>query len=38
VRDALHRSGTVDVLGEGTLAPSVDRAVEAFQAGAASAR
>src|SRR3954452_12040825 len=38
VRDALRRSGTVDVLGEGNLVPSVDEAVEASQAGLASAR
>src|SRR3954452_21919508 len=38
VRDALRRSGTVDVLGEGNLVPSVDGAVEASQAGVASAR
>ena len=30
VRDALRRSGTLDVLGEDNLAPSVDRALEAI--------
>jgi sulfate permease, SulP family len=38
VRDALRRNGTVDVLGEDNLAPSVDRAVEATQAGTTFAR
>jgi len=33
VRDALRRDGTVDVLGEDNLAPSVDRALEAIKAG-----
>jgi SulP family sulfate permease len=38
VRDALRRSGTVDVLGEGNLVRSVDGAVEEIQAAAASTR
>jgi SulP family sulfate permease len=38
VRDALRRNGIVDVLGEDNLAPSVDRAVQAIQAGTTSAR
>ena len=38
VRDALRRSGIVDVLGEANLAPTVDGALEAMQAGTASAR
>ena len=33
VRDALRRDGTVDVLGEDNLAPSVDRAIEAIKVG-----
>jgi MFS superfamily sulfate permease-like transporter len=36
VRDALRRGGTIDVLGEDNLAPSVERAVEAIQAATAS--
>ena len=35
VRDALRRSGIVDVLGEDNFAPNVDRALEAIQAGTA---
>ena len=31
VRDALRRSGTVDILGEDNFAPSVDAALEAIQ-------
>jgi SulP family sulfate permease len=38
VRDALRRSGCVEVLGEANLASSVDRALEAVEAGATSAR
>jgi SulP family sulfate permease len=38
VRDALRRSGCVDVLGEDNLASSVDRALEAVDAGATFAR
>jgi hypothetical protein len=38
VRDALHRNGIVDVLGEDNLAPNVDSALEAIQAGTPSAR
>jgi sulfate permease, SulP family len=30
VRDALRRFGTVDVLGDDSLVPSVDRALEAI--------
>src|SRR4051794_28676654 len=38
VRDALRRSGTVDVLGERNLVPSVDGAVASVRAGTAAAR
>jgi sulfate permease, SulP family len=38
VRDALRRSGTVDVLGEDNLAPNVDRALEAIQSGTSAVR
>ena len=38
VRDALRRSGCVDVLGEDNLASSVDYALQAVEAGAPSAR
>jgi sulfate permease, SulP family len=38
VRDALRRSGCVDVLGEDNFASSVDGALEAVEAGATSAR
>ena len=38
MRDALRRNGIVDVLGEDNLAPTVDRALEAIQAGTTSAR
>ena len=38
VRDALRRSGTVDVLGEDNLVPSVDVALEAIEADTTSAR
>jgi sulfate permease, SulP family len=38
VRDALRRNGIVDVLGEDNLAPNVDRAVQAIQAGTTSGR
>jgi high affinity sulfate transporter 1 len=38
VRDALRRNGVLDVLGEDNLAPNVDGALEADEAGLASAR
>ena len=38
VRDALRRSGILDVLGEDNLTPNVDGALEAIQAGTTAAR
>jgi SulP family sulfate permease len=38
VRDALRRNGIVDALGEDNLAPTVDRALQAIQAGTTSDR